>query len=311
MTSGRSVVGLVRTEPDGRELKARIREAMDLIGFRPEGSVNAVVIKPNLCYYWNSATGYTTDPKVVEAIIDYVREEFSEDVSIKVAEADASAMRTKYAFPLLGYRKLAHKKKITLVNLSEDQIVEKEAEANGRRISFQVPKILLESDLFINVPKLKVMRATHITCAMKNLFGSIAYPKKSSYHQFLNEAIVGINKILKPTVNVVDGLVALGRIPVRLGLLMASEDAFGVDCVAAQVMGYQPRKVGFLNLAAREGLGDPRNITVLGEKVEAFSKDFPRENNTFFQLKWNIQFSLLKAYKKLSGDVVPPVLEDI
>ena len=45
------------------------------------------------------------------SVIRYVRERIGEDVKITVAEADASAMRTKYAFKILGYDELCQKQR--------------------------------------------------------------------------------------------------------------------------------------------------------------------------------------------------------
>lgn len=304
-------VSLVKLENNGASIKKDVSKALKLIDFKLPSSVNNIAIKVNLSYYWNSSTGHTTDPVLVSVLIDYFRETYGHDVEIKIAEADATAMQTKYVFPLLGYTKLAAQKKVKLCNLSEDVIEEKEVKVNGQKIALKVPQTLLQSDLFINVPKLKVMRATHITCAMKNLFGAIAYPRKVTYHPFLGETIVAVNKILKPHLNIVDGLVALGRFPVRLNLLMAGEDTFSVDWVAAQIMGYKPSRIKFLNLAIKERLGNPKDIAVVGEKIETFKKDFPTENNFVTRVKMGLQLSLLKTYSRISGDVIPSVIEDV
>lgn len=305
-----SIVSLVRTKSSVEEIKNSVSEALDLIDFKPNGTVKSVAIKPNLCYYWEAATGNTTDPQVVAGVIDCVRERYGVDVDIKVVEADASAMRTKYAFPVLGYEKLAEEKKVELFNLSNDGLEEKTVHVNHREISFKVPQILLKSDLFINVPKLKIMRATKITCAMKNIFGCIGVPRKVVYHPFLDEAIVGINKILRPHLTIVDGLVALGRFPVKLGLIMASVDPFSIDWVASQIMGYDPSKVGFLKVAMKEKLGNLDGITTSGESVAEFQKIFPKESFIYSRWLLGIEFWLLKAYQKIVGDVIPPALED-
>ena len=306
-----NVVGLARINCDSlKDIRNSISEAVDLIDFKLECTVESVAIKPNLCYYWDSATGYTTDPRIVAGIIDWVREKYGEDIRIRVAEADASAMRTKYAFPILGYERLAEEKSVELFNLSEDILVDKKVFVNNREISFKVPKLLLESDLFINVPKLKIMRTTKITCAMKNIFGCIGSPRKIVYHPFLDEAIVGINKILHPHLTIVDGLIALGRFPIKLGLVMSGADPFSVDCIASQVMGYKPSKVEFLKIAAKENIGNPGNIMIKGESVEEFKKVFPRANFASSNYSWGIQFWLLNAYRKIVGDVIPPFLEE-
>ena len=306
-----NVVSLVRVNSRSLEdIKKAVSKAINLIDFKSDGPVESVIIKPNLCYYWNSATGYTTDPQVVAGIIDWVREKHGENVCIRVAEADASAMRTKYAFPILGYEKLAKEKNVELFNLSNDTLVDKTVLVNNHEMSFKVPKLLLESDLFINVPKLKIMRITKITCAMKNVFGCIGFRRKIVYHPFLDEAIVGINKILRPHLTIVDGLIALGRFPVKLGLVTCGADLFSVDWIASQVMGYKPSKVKFLKIAAKEKLGNPDNIMIRGESFEEFKKIFPRANLTSSNYSWGIQFWLLNAYRKIVGDVIPPFLEE-
>jgi len=305
-----SVVSLVRTQGSLESIKASISEALNLINFSLDGSIETVAIKPNLCYYWDAATGQTTDPQVISGVIDFVREKCGEDVDIKVVEADASAMRTKYAFTVLGYEKLAKEKDVQLFNLSEDVLVEKTAHVNKREISFKVPQLLLNSDLFVNASKLKIMRETKITCAMKNVFGCIGYRRKIVYHPFLEKAIVAINKILRPHVTVVDGLVALGRFPVKLDLIMAGVDPFSVDWVASDIMGYNPSRVGFLRTAMKEQLGNPSGIATCGENVAGFKKAFPAENFASSKYSWSILFGLMKMYRKITGDVIPPVLEE-
>jgi uncharacterized protein (DUF362 family) len=304
------LVSLVRTRSSPNEIRDRLAEALELIDFKVERPVSLVAIKPNLCYYWDAATGYTTDPRVVAGLIDWVRETYGEDVEIKVAEADASAMRTKLAFLTLGYTKLAEEKKVELYNLSENPTVTKRASVNGRDIKFKVPKMLLEADLFINVPKLKIMRETKITCAMKNLFGAIARPRKVTYHPFLNEAIVGINKILHPHLTVVDGLIALGRFPIKLGLMMTSMDTFSIDWVASKIMGYNPSRVKFLKLAMKEKVGSKDGVETRGEDLEEFRKIFPKEEFISSKWSWAIQLQLLSIYFKTVKDVVPPMLQE-
>lgn len=305
------VVSLVQTQSSEEEIENSIFEALDLINFKPNCPVNSVSIKANLCYYWNAATGYTTDPRVVAGIIDYVRERCGMNTDIRVVEADATAMRTKHAFSVLGYEKLAEEKDVELFNLSNDSLSEEKVLVNGREITFKIPQSLLKSDLFINVPKLKIMRATRITCALKNIFGCIASPRKIVYHPFLNEAIVGINKILRPHITIVDGLIALGRFPVKLGLIMASIDPFSTDWIASQIMGYNPLRIGFLKVAMKEKLGNLEGIRTLGESIVTFKKIFPKENFFSSERWWNIQFRLLNLYSKIVKDVIPPLLEEI
>jgi len=303
-------VSLVKVDnPKGR-IKDFVEQALNLIEFKSKSHIESIIIKPNLAYYWNAATGYTTDPGLVAGIVDFVRERHGSDVDITVAEADASAMRTKYAFPMLGYKKLAEEKNVQLLNLSKDVLDERKVTVNQREIVYKIPVSLLKSDLFINVPKLKIMRATKITCALKNIFGCIASPRKIVYHPFLNEAIVGINKILKPHLTIVDGLVALGRLPAKLNLIMAGVDTFSVDWVASQIMGYKPSSVPFLRIAMRENVGNPNDIEICGGNIDTFKRIFPKENFASSWV-WNTELKLVKLYNRIVNDVVPGALEGV
>ena len=301
-------VSLVRIR-NSDETKKAVSTALSLIDFKLEKNVRTVVIKPNLCYYWTASSGCTTDPHLVTAIIDVIREMYGKDLDIKVVESDATAMKTIHAFQMLGYTKLAEEKKVQLFNLSQDVLVGKEVQVNGQKLSFKVPKLLLDADLFINVPKLKVMREVTITCALKNLFGCIGFSRKIIYHSNLHEAIVGINKVLKPHLTIVDGLVALGKFPVKLGLIMASTDSFSVDWTAAQIMGYNPSHIKYLKIAMLEKMGTPHGITILGEAIDDFKRIFPKVNAFRSKLSWDSQLNLLRIYNKIVHDTIPDELQ--
>jgi len=68
----RGLVALVDTSKYA-ELTDAVARALELIDFGFKKGVKKIAIKPNLCYYWKSTTGETTDPHLVEAIIDVLR----------------------------------------------------------------------------------------------------------------------------------------------------------------------------------------------------------------------------------------------
>lgn len=302
------VVGLVRVADDN--LTANVGKALDLVNFKIDRTVESVFIKVNLCYYWDSFTGYTTDPKLVGSIIDVLREKYRlRNSKIKIVEADATAMRTSHAFKMLRYEELAEKKGVTLFNLTEDKTITKNVEVNGKQVKFDIAESLLNADLLINVPKMKIMSKTILTCALKNMFGCIQTPRKMVYHRILDEAIVGINKILKPHLTVVDGLVALSHSPVKMNLIVTGLSPFSVDWIVSRIMGYNPSRVNYLRLAAKEGLGDPNGITSSGENIAELKKMFPHVNAFRLRSQNEFQLKLLRFYSRVVGDVIPPFLE--
>ena len=112
------------------ELNRSIEKVIDALQFKLNSNINKVVIKPNLAYYWKSATGYTTDPRVIASIIDYIR--VNSNPKIYIAESDATAMKTKYAFRMLDYEKMAERKNVELVNLSNDHLESKVITINNK-----------------------------------------------------------------------------------------------------------------------------------------------------------------------------------
>lgn len=287
-------------------------EALDKLNYDLTRRADLVVIKPNLCYYWDYSTGMTTDPRVVSAVIDWLRQKVGEDADIVVAEADASAMRTKYAFKMLGYEKLSLDKKIKLCNLSEGEIVERNVEVAGQAFVLPVSEALLDADLVINVPKLKYHRVIGLTCALKNMFGAIAKPRKYSYHDRLARVIVGMNKIVKSDVVLVDGIIACGKTPKKLGVIMTSDNALAADCLAARAFGYDPPRIAYLKLGMKEKIGDVSDLNLIESRarLEDIRKEFPRQNYLLRNLSWKLQLSLLKLYSKASKDVIPPILSE-
>lgn len=291
-------------------IREAVFRAMDLLNYNLKGNAASVVIKPNLCYYWDYSTGETTDPRVVSALIDWVKHSLGNDVNVCIAEADASAMRTRHVFKMLGYEKLSHEKNVKLVNLSEGEIVDREAVVAGTRWVLPVNKLLLEKDLLINVPKLKYQRAIGFTCALKNIFGAISKPYKFAYHKKLMHAIVAVNKIVKTDIVLVDGFFVVGKTPRKLGVAMASNDAVACDFVAAKVSGREPSRIGYLNLAVKEKIGDPKNLTLIENPVRLSNirKEFPKQSYLLQKWLWRLQLKGLKAYARFAGDIIPPVL---
>lgn len=294
------------------DIDVSIAKAFDALDYDPNVQCDSVVIKPNLCYYWDYSTGQTTDPRVVSAIVDWIRQRAGNNISIFVAEADATAMRTKYAFKMLGYEKLAREKNLKLINLSEGEILEKEVTVAKERFVLPVSSLLLDADLLINVPKLKTHRAVGFTCALKNMFGAIARPRKFVYHSKLAETIVGINKIVSTDIVLVDGIIVSGKTPKKMGIVITSKDALATDLVAAEAVGYKPSRVPYLNLAIREGIGDGENLHIVANPIGLadIKNEFPRQNYFLQQLSWKLQLRLLRLYSRISGDTVPPILEE-
>jgi len=270
-------VSFVKLESQN-QLREAILNSLDLIYFNFPRTLENVVIKPNMCYYWDYSTGQTTDPRFVGALIDAIRSKTSPDVKISIVESDASAMRCKYVFRMLGYEQLAKNHNVRLVNLSEDFLETVQVKAGKQSFKLPVAKTILQADLKINMPKIKyTMDPIKLTCALKNIFGCIPFPRKSRYHPRLGEAIVAANKAMRFDLCVVDGNIVSGIQPRRLGFMMSSRDPVAIDAAAAKIAGLNPRSIKYLQLAQQEGLGTTHYVEK-GLPLNCFGKRYPRKN---------------------------------
>ncbi len=272
-----SVVSLVRVQGPELELSSSIGRCLDLIPFKFSTNVKNVVIKPNLCYYWDYSTGETTDPRFVGALIDLLRERIASNIVVSIVESDASAMKCSHAFRILGYEKLAQKKSANLVNLTLDASEIVEVKTGRHLFKFALARTIRDADLLVNVPKMKYMPETKISCALKNIYGCNPYQKKSKYHTNLDEVIVSLNKIIRPDLCLVDGIIVRGKYTKKLELIMASSDQVAVDSTAARIMGLDPARINHTVLAEKAGLGKG-NCETVGKSVDYFAQRFPRWN---------------------------------
>ena len=254
-----------------------ISEGLDLINYSFKKDATNIVIKPNLCYYWDWTTGQTTDPRFMAALINLIRKDISPDVSISIVESDASAMKCKYAFRMLGYEKLARDYDVRLVNLSKESCNAKNVSVGGSPFEVMVPDAIQKADLKINVSKIKyTMEPIKLTCALKNIFGCNPYPKKFKYHPQLGEVIVAMNKAMNFDLVLIDGNIVSGIQPRRMGLVMASKDPVAVDAAAAKIAGINPNSMKYVKLASKEGLGNTSYISK-GTPINYFSTMYPRK----------------------------------
>jgi uncharacterized protein (DUF362 family) len=271
---------------DLKEVRKMMAELFSLIGpapkLIPRGS--RVLIKPNLTAEENLwERGILTGPVFMQALVEEVQKARPEEVII--AEATAIGLNTKKAFAANGYEEMARATGARLLDLYDGEFEEIKTPAGGLLKSVRVSREVLRADFFINAPVLKTHFASTLTAAMKNLKGTTTYDEKKRFHYLgLNKAFTELNAVLKPHLNVVDGLIAMegdGPIagtPVGLNMLMAGTDAIAVDTIAARIMGIDPTEVLSLCLAQGMGLGvwDEKDITVLGRSIEEVRRPFTR-----------------------------------
>jgi len=111
----------------------------------------------------------------------------------------------------------------------------------------------------------------------------------------MNRNLAALARKTRPHVSVVDGFLGMHRegprhgTPIRLGTVIAGTDPVAVDAVAASVMGFDPRQIGYLVYAQGAGIGvaDLDRITVVGDPVAAVRRRFVPHSNDPVQRHWH------------------------
>ncbi len=109
----------------------------------------------------------------------------------------------------------------------------------------------------------------------------------------LNKNLFYIGKKIMPNLVIIDGFYGMeGDGPVygrrkKLNIAIASTDSVKADSVAAKVMGFNPEKIGYLWLLAREGKGSISIDHLAGEKMRIFEGKFHPHSRFELQKKGN------------------------
>jgi uncharacterized protein (DUF362 family) len=237
-----------------------------------------ILIKPNYINSKHPSTGITTDSRVIEGVIKYLKlHGFSELI---VGEG-CGYSDTFRAFRNAGVDKLKDKWGVKLVDLNKDEFVETFPSNPLALKKVKIAKTALESTL-ISVPKLKLHGGAGVTLGLKNMMG-VMTPKGSMHDGNLSRNIADLASVVIPNLTVIDGIIAgegheTSGNPVKMDLVIAGVDPVMVDAVGASVMGVSPINVKHLRHAVEKGLGtlDLSQIEVVGESIERVRKKFRR-----------------------------------
>jgi hypothetical protein len=169
-------------------------------------------------------------------------------------ESDGIAFRCEEAFEFLGLDDLCSRYGAAAVNLSRLARSQLEFPACQVLNELAVPSLLVDQDpLLINLAKIKTHEIAGFSGAIKNLYGLNPYVFKLEYHSRIDDVLCDIYRIFRPALTLVDGLWAIdghgpwtGQ-PVRLGVLIAGNDALAADLASLQLIGWQPQTVRYLD----------------------------------------------------------------
>jgi len=237
-----------------------------------------VLIKVNFVTSKTWDTGTTTDPLMVEALINRVRDLGKE---VFVVETDATSTSADKAVVKTGMKEMLDRVGVEFVNMRHlDESVELTVIDGKALKSFKVAKIATESAI-ISAAKLKGISDLGVTLGLKNMFGMLTAKWKLRFHRKgMHKVVYDICKTLPPTLTVIDGFVGLKGFmpmrgtPVHFKTIIASTDSVASDSVGALIVGRNPQSIDYLKWLNEYGLGEIQNFEIVGNSIEPLKEIF-------------------------------------
>ena len=236
-----------------------------------------VVLKPNLVMKAEPDRAATVHPSLVDAVLCVLDESACADVVL--AEScggpfHAAALAGVYRVTGMEDALRGHR-----ARLNDDFTADTLSFPQGKATKqFRIIHAVAQADIVINLSKLKSHALTTMSGAVKNFFGTIPglekfemharFPEYDDFSQMLVDLCL-LHHTRAQVLNLLDAVVCMegngptaGK-PHAVGCLFASDNAFALDMVAAELLGFSGR-VLMLEKAKERGLCTPQ-ICLLGD----------------------------------------------
>ena len=227
-----------------------------------------VLLKPNVGRVALPGEGITTHPEVVAAAIDALREAGAE---VAVGESPITGVDVMEAFAAAGISAVAEQRGCRLIDMDRRPPVDVTLDQGRVLGAIKVCAPVLEHDLVVSIPVMKMHMHTGVTLSIKNMKGCLwrrskvqlhmLPPVEGSVHKPINIAIADMASFLRPHLAIIDGTVGMEGLgpsagqAKALGAVVVGADGFAADAVACRLMGTHAETVGHLAIGAERGYG--------------------------------------------------------
>lgn len=264
--------------PPEAALEILLKELGGIERFVKKGST--VLVKPNMSFPNPPEMATTTDPRLVRALATKCLEAGARRVFV----ADHPMRSVGLCLDKTGMQAAcAGLKGVHLLGASEEGMFEPVQLSGTRELKeVRVLRALFQSDLLINLPRMKSHGATTVSLGTKGNMGLIWDRKSFHGRMDLDQAIADLNTFVRATLTVLDGsrvLTAggpLGPGPVEdLQCLIGGTDPVAVDAVGVSKAkwygrGFSPAEVGHLAACHERGLGE-----IDLDRIDRVSREVP------------------------------------
>ncbi|MFQ5490658.1 MAG: DUF362 domain-containing protein [Phycisphaerae bacterium] len=268
------------------DLKAAILASMRQLGVTGLFAGKRVALKPNLVETAPVDTAINTNPAVVRAVAEVIRDLDARDVF--VAEGAGHRRDSELVLDQSGLGEVLDAAGLRFCDLNVQEV--QACENRGGRTRMEqlfLPLPLLQADVIVSLAKLKTHHWAGATLSMKNFFGVMpgivyGWPKNRLHVEGIPESIVDIVATVRPHLGIVDGVVGMegdgpimGR-PKSAGVLVAGTNLPALDATCCRIMSLDPTRIDYLKLARRNRLGPIHEsaIAQTGVAIEAVRQDF-------------------------------------
>ncbi len=252
-------------ETDNAAVNAAVFELLSALpAFGRITGETTVLLKPNLLTRAVPERSVTTHPAVLRAVILAVQKQGAKNVTVADSPGGPyTPAAIKGVYETSGLAAVCRETGTALYTACESGA----RAANGRLVhSFTLIDPARNSDVIINLPKLKTHALTGISGAVKNLFGCVPGMQKAEFHmrfparENFGQMLVDLCECVKADIHLMDGLIAMegdgpaGGTPRTESLLLASEDPYAMDLAVCRYIGMPPARVPYLAAAMENGL---------------------------------------------------------
>ncbi len=281
-------VAIIKIENDN--VYDAVKKAIEAAEQPDLSSGDTVIVKPNLCAPKPYDSGVITNIEVIKAVCKYLVEEMN--VKTFVGDMPIVGWDPKEVYQELRIKEEVEKVGAQFLDFSEEEFIKIEVPDGKKLKSVKILKRAFEVDGIISLPVMKNHFLTGVTLSIKNLKGLIAQDQRTKIHVLgLHEPIVDLFQALKNQIKyaIVDGTYAANQVKpsgpyygpiepgeiVKMNLIIAGRDPVAVDAVTSRVMGFDPKKIKIISIAAERCLGEIEDIEVVGEEAKPIKKFKP------------------------------------
>lgn len=243
-------------------------EAMFDLGIQEMGGIRSfirkgqkVVVKPNIGWDVIPELAANTNPLLVKRIIEHCLKAGAKEVYVFDHTIDNSANCYRNS----GIEKAAKQAGAKVVPAGTENYYQEVEIPGGIKLKkAKVHELILETDVFINVPVLKDHNSTRMTCCLKNMMG-VVWDRAFWHANDLNQCIVDYAMFhKKPALNIIDcynvmvkhGPQGVSKADVvQMKSLIITTDWIAGDAAASKMLGVETSKIEYIPIAAKLGLG--------------------------------------------------------